>query len=204
MSKLYMVTTGEYEDYSVFGIYDTEDKANLVAGMLQDNEDNVSIEPVELNRLYQEFLDGHNHYIVTIKKDGTVKDVKISRSKYQIYKDSFGQRGNKEVFGNVFSTRDGAIEKTDNYRKGLLTDNKWISRPELEKKRYEVRIAFNHDGSVEYTIEGTDKKLGYDIQSVWYGQVLTNVCMATNEYRARRKTEKLRINLFNQQEEQND
>lgn len=92
MVSMYVVTTGSYSDYGIFGIFSTREKAEEVRQWLADSND---VEEWEVDN-DKGVRPGHHVYDVRILKDGTVVEVRKSLfGAYHYYNDSDGAPTNQ-------------------------------------------------------------------------------------------------------------
>lgn len=124
--KLFLVSTGEYSDYTVRGIYSAPDKAE--DAKLFYNSEN-EIEEFELDTL-PPHPEGHLLYLVTMARDGALIDV--VRSYPTEYGDSFENDHNWiPSSGGVEFTiwafnKDQAVKVANEKRAQLIASNLWI------------------------------------------------------------------------------
>lgn len=71
--KLFIVTTGSYSDYRLFGVYDTVEKAEAVKKALGFDANDVY--PATLNDGYAELQKEYRTYRVEMGHDGTTLDI---------------------------------------------------------------------------------------------------------------------------------
>ena len=82
MAKVYMVSEGNYSDYSVEGIFSTRERAELyIRGMKQDAEysDFNDIDEIELDERIAPFELGLAPFRVFMRKNGDVESCRITR-----------------------------------------------------------------------------------------------------------------------------
>lgn len=120
--KVYVVTSGEYSDYRIVGVFDNENLANLAKELEHDSNE---VEIYSLNPNADEYNQGLQIRSVTIRKDGDVVVVKLRE-----WGDNF-TRGHEHKDEYVLTTcmwskDDEHAIKTANERRGhLLAMNLW-------------------------------------------------------------------------------
>lgn len=92
--KVYVVTTGNYSDYGIEGIFSTEEKANEFMEALEDERDWNAIAEWDMDDAAgTKIKDGHSPWRVLILRDGTVEEAKIGNEL-----DRYGIRESSEVW----------------------------------------------------------------------------------------------------------
>ena len=77
--KVYIVTKGYYDDYSICGVYSTQELAEKMRKVFDDSRkskwDEARIEEYEMDKLPPDFVEGKKRYIVRLKRSGAVDEV---------------------------------------------------------------------------------------------------------------------------------
>ena len=77
--KVYIVTKGYYDDYTICGVYSTQELAEKMWKIFDDSRSSewnaANIEEYELDKTPPEFVEGKKRYIVVLKNSGAVEDV---------------------------------------------------------------------------------------------------------------------------------
>jgi hypothetical protein len=130
MNKIYVVTSGEYSDYHIDGIFDNKDKANAFVKKFSSDDygGKCYVEEYELNPYSEEMQKDYNPYFVRMMKNGDVDEIYINKS-------SFGFRGDSnkygfDIGGNLFfhilaKDKEHAIKITNEFRIQLIANNNW-------------------------------------------------------------------------------
>ena len=73
MKKIYLMTTGEYSEYSVEGAFSSEEKLKQFAEM--NNNSYYNIEELEIDP-YERYYGDRKLYFVRMRKDGSIYEVR--------------------------------------------------------------------------------------------------------------------------------
>ena len=77
--KVYIVTKGYYDDYTICGVYSTQELAEKMRKVFDDSRkskwDEARIEEYEIDKLPPDFVEGKKRYIVKLKRSGAIDEV---------------------------------------------------------------------------------------------------------------------------------
>lgn len=72
MAKVYVVTTGDYSDYEIEGIFSTEELADKYAKMLDSDYASSCVEEFEIDPEKEILNRGYGHWRIHMMRDGKV------------------------------------------------------------------------------------------------------------------------------------
>ncbi len=137
--KVYMVTSGEYSDYGVCGIFSTKEKAEkYIKFMLRDSEHRWNefndIEEIELDS-YEELINSNdNIYHGYMNEEGNqIRDITINNDMFELA-NSFAI-GNDERYGGLFmhyyvraDSPEKAVKIANDKRAQIISNNNFVNR----------------------------------------------------------------------------
>ena len=130
MNTVYLVTKGQYSDYSVCAAFTSKELAEKFIVSFQNSkwDDEMCVEEYPLDPYEPQLRAGFQPYFVRMTKDGKASDVRISESPYGFAGDggwdSFDIHNNMTV--HVFaSSEQHAIKICNEKRAQLIAMNKW-------------------------------------------------------------------------------
>ena len=85
MKKIFVVTSGEYSDYSISGIFSTKQLAQKYIDSFGNRDVYSSFNKIEVHNLDPfeiELRDGYKPYFLRMDKDGNVSDIKVVTSSH--------------------------------------------------------------------------------------------------------------------------
>tara|TARA_R110000764_G_scaffold152150_1_gene239951 strand:- start:64 stop:453 length:390 start_codon:yes stop_codon:yes gene_type:complete len=126
MKKIYAVTSGEYSDYSVDCLFDSEQLAqDYIAAFSPDKYYPMIIEEFELNPFTKQLKKGYLPYLVRMTKEGKCTEVKISSRHFELDgKPHFDF--DKNIYHRVFAKNEKhAIKILNEIRVQYIAMNKW-------------------------------------------------------------------------------
>ena len=112
MGKIYLMTTGEYSDYSMEGAFSSEEKLRQFAEM-----NNTSIYNIEEHDLdpYEKYYGNRKLYFVRMRKDGSVFEV---RKTWYDGTDGFDANGRMYIY--CYATDEKHAVKIANEKRSML------------------------------------------------------------------------------------
>ena len=125
---MYVVTSGQYSDYGINGVFDSKELAELWVNTFKDSSyDSFNIEEWDLNPHIKEIKKGCKPYFIRMDKMGNVIEVRIADSTYgfgDTLSFSFDVRLN--LYMNLFAKDEKhAIKICNDKRAELIATNKW-------------------------------------------------------------------------------
>lgn len=131
MSKIiYVVTSGDYSDYGIDGIFDNKELAQEFIDKFQSRYDKKRIEEMPLNPAEKELREGYDWYMVRMAHDGSCLEVKIHNDSYDVLNPSehFDARGN--LYCTFFAKDEKhAVKITNEKRAQHIANNTWKNLP---------------------------------------------------------------------------
>lgn len=124
MTEVYVVTTGQYEDYHIVGVYTEKEVADKIAALDADAE----VETRLLDQKAYEIKQGFAPWEVMMAKDGVVikaitgRKVNYERALAGVFGFNYSGHLGLEMFAK---DREYAIRITDGLRKDLLANGDW-------------------------------------------------------------------------------
>lgn len=122
--KVYVVTQGEYSDYSIRAIFDNKEQADLYCESVEGAEyswDKPDIEEWEMNEV--RLNKGDRCWYIRMAKDGTVLQANIDNSLYD--HNGTGVYAGGNMFTRCFAPdKDTAIKIANDRRAVLIAENK--------------------------------------------------------------------------------
>lgn len=124
MDKAYVITSGDYSDYRIDGVFSSKEKAEDFIKMFKGHA--MDIEEWDLDPLGQDYK-GKKAYFVRMAKDGTTLRVDIEDSSYgftHCNRDGFSI--DKDMFTHVIA-KDvrHAVKIANERRTALIANNEW-------------------------------------------------------------------------------
>lgn len=125
MNKIYLCTSGEYDDYTVDAVFDDLSLAEIFHAKFGG-----IIEERPLKPFKEELLDGQDTYFVRMTYCGDIVEARIDMSLFDADDFSSPAPTRLDINNNMYTRcfahdRDHAIEIADNRRKMLLAKNTW-------------------------------------------------------------------------------
>ena len=129
MKEVYVVTAGEYSDYSVCAIFTEKKLAQKYIDSFKEERYNDfnKIEVYSLNPYEQELKEGYSPYFVRMDKEGNVEECYISNSYYSFTdKISYGFDIKNNLYYAVFAkSAEHAIKIVNEKRVQLIATDSW-------------------------------------------------------------------------------
>jgi hypothetical protein len=124
MKTLYMVTSGEYSEYSPIAVFDTEERAEAFIKLADEKSYFNSIETIELNPLSVQIKKGLKPYSIRIKNNG---DIRTVEQKYEGLKPyvSFWLNDEWATMYIFAKNKDHAIKIAGEKRTKILASDLW-------------------------------------------------------------------------------
>lgn len=124
MKTAYVVTSGEYSDYSIRGVFDNRELAEKFVALLTD-EDSPTIEEWPVNPSARQLRAGYSIFFVRMDREGKAMEARQEGSAYGI-----NGRPGFDINGCMFVTvmaKDAkhAVKITNEKRAGLIARNEW-------------------------------------------------------------------------------
>lgn len=132
MSRVFVVTSGEYSDYSIEGVFSTVSLANEFISMIEGNGRNyLRIENFDLDKPLTQLKRGLHSYVVLMDKDGTVQrvykaTVPSARTPFYTLRPLIGDE--KYILDCYVWARsdEHAVKQTNDCRARIVAEDVWI------------------------------------------------------------------------------
>ena len=131
MSKIYIVTSGNYSDYSIRSVFSTEEKAQAYVNVLEHYEViDFSIEEHDVDEEAFELRDGYEQYRVWMRRDGDASAILVPPYKQEIgLRLHESPRGTFTLYGIVWAkSEQHAVKIANEQRSALIASNQWSTR----------------------------------------------------------------------------
>ncbi len=102
MTNIYVITSGDYSDYRIIGVYDDLEIAQKIENSMEGARDNYRLESYELNQLQDKWDSGRKPFEVEMVRSGDSK-VRISEDFTNMVELVLVDPG-KQVFSNPVDT----------------------------------------------------------------------------------------------------
>ena len=144
--KIYMVTSGEYSDYKIHGVFSKKEKAQKFVDIMEKPDfSDFDIEEWELDKfdsLVEKFMKKKlSIYAVIMFKDGRLENIEEEKKRYVWIDEALSKKY------NIWKTRDDevriamwviakdekhAVKIVNEKRTQLIAENKWPEIKEIE------------------------------------------------------------------------
>jgi hypothetical protein len=127
--EIFLVTTGDYSDYRVCGVFDKKELAQkYIKSFTKDSYTKFRIEEYPLNPYKFELTNNYKPYFLRMTKEGNCTEIFVQDSDYN-FKDGTIDLGfdiNNNLYVSVFAKdRKHAIKIANEKRVQLIAANKW-------------------------------------------------------------------------------
>ena len=135
MSKIYLVSSGEYSDYGIDGIFTTKELAEkfIKSFDIENSYDEINIEVRTLNPYEKELRQGFKAYFVRMSKKG--KTISVNNTENAFGFDSYDSDGfdvRNNLISHVYAKdKKHAIKIVNEKRTKLIALNKYPQKDEL-------------------------------------------------------------------------
>ena len=144
MTKVYMVTSGQYSDYRVVGLFSTEEKAQFVCDGLNQDDDNICDKASIMSREIDQGWANNSYVRVVMDRSGSVQETRTYSRFESQQAPSFL---NILCMGTLVSRRSvgsditKAVKRLNEIRTQYIAVGAWPSREAGESaQEYENRI----------------------------------------------------------------
>jgi hypothetical protein len=126
-NKVYLVTSGNYSDYGVDAVFESEELANKFIRSLKKCYEEFRVEEYDLNPHEKQVRSGFFPFFVRMNKTGVCIEVYEESSYYGFGGDrAYNFDVNKNLYNHVFAKDEKhAIKITNEKRTELIALNKW-------------------------------------------------------------------------------
>jgi hypothetical protein len=126
MKDVFIVTTGEYSDYRISGVFDSKELASkFIDSFAKDIFTEYQIEVWALNPYERELNDGYSCYYVSMNKDGSVEDVKQTHYDWGSPKPLF-RKDKMSFYAHLYAKDENHAVKIMNEKRTVaLANNTW-------------------------------------------------------------------------------
>ena len=127
--KVWLATEGSYSDYSVEGVFSSEEKAKAFMGAFPGGDWN-DVTVWEVDQVSPDIESGRKPYCVRMDREGNTVSVKVEKNSYG-YTTYMYNDVNFDVHGNIYcyvwaKDEQHAIKITNERRIMTLANNEWI------------------------------------------------------------------------------
>jgi hypothetical protein len=121
--KIYIITTGDYSDYSIEGVFDSEEKADRYLEAFPTSD--ATIEAHEVNPYDEDIQAGYRTYEVVMDRQGGVISARQSNEP-SYYAETLMSLDEKRLSSRAFTkSKERAIEIANERRIQMIADGKW-------------------------------------------------------------------------------
>jgi hypothetical protein len=132
MKTIYVVTQGDYSDYRICGVFDSEPLAKKFIETFSSAQQwySMRIEEWKLNPYKLEIGKGYKPFFVRMSKEGDTLEIRESDSVYRFVAGENGENWGFDFYHNLLNhclTKDEkhAIKITNEIRGQLIAEDKW-------------------------------------------------------------------------------
>ena len=144
MTKIYVVTKGDYSDYTIHGVYSTEELADEAAVLYSDSSDDAEVETYELDDM-PDHVPGQKPWTVRMDKGGNAYSTsRASVDCFDVYNSMCGPSGGTNswdkspdaMWFNVWAKdMKHAVKIANERRVQLIATDQWEGTYEERAKR---------------------------------------------------------------------
>lgn len=130
MKTIYVVTSGEYSDYGVDGIFDNKKLAQMFIDKFPAKYTSRRIEEMILNPAEKEMRDGYDWWFIRMAHDGTCIEARVNNSSYYLLNstENFDVKGH--MYTEMFAKDEKhAIKIANERRVQHIANNTWRNLP---------------------------------------------------------------------------
>lgn len=127
MKEVFIVTSGDYSDYHICGVFDSKVLAQkYIDSFAEDMFTKYKIEVWDLNPRERELNDGYSCYYVSMNKDGSVED-HVRKTNYDWGTDKpFFRKGKQSFYARLYAKDEAHAIKIMNEKRTIaLANNTW-------------------------------------------------------------------------------